>query len=90
MGKLVNQDLNLASLANLQRSFNQLGDLIALADVCLADDRLGTVRLNFLCNLLRTLLATRGNVVDNDVCTTLSQEDGNAGTNSAIGELSAI
>lgn len=83
----MNQDLNLASLANLQSSFDQLRDLVGLAYVCLADDSLGTVRLNFLCNLLRTLLAARGNVVDNHVGTTLAQKDGNAGTNSAIGEI---
>lgn len=53
----MDKNLNLASGADLQRSVNQLGDILALANVGLDDDGLGAVGFNLLGNLLSALFA---------------------------------
>lgn len=58
MDLLVNENLNLAGCANLESGVNQLGNLLKLADVGLAEDGLGAVGLDILDHLLSSLLAT--------------------------------
>lgn len=59
MNLLVNKNLNLASCANLKGSVNQLGNLLKLANVGLAENGLGAIGLDILDHLLSSLLAAR-------------------------------
>jgi hypothetical protein len=57
MHLLVNENLNLASGADLQGSVNQLGDLVSFADVGLDNNSLGAISLNLFGDLLSPLSA---------------------------------
>lgn len=79
----MNKNLDLARLADLQGSLDKLGDIRHLAHICLAEDGLGAIALNLLDDLLGTLTATRGDVVDYHIGTTLAKKDGDTSTKTA-------
>lgn len=80
VASLVNQDVNLSILAYLQGGIDQAGDLLKIHNTSLAEDCLGANLLDLLDNILGAPLAALGDIVDDDVGTTLGQLEGNTGT----------
>lgn len=77
----MNDNLNLASLAQAQSCLDELRHVFEGTHACLAEDSLGTVRFDLLHDLFCFFLATRGDIVDHHICAALSQQDSNASAN---------
>lgn len=82
----MDENLNLARLANLLRRLNNTGNLLRLADVRLHHDGLGAVGLDLLGHLLGALAAAGRDVVDHNVGAPLAEEDGDAGTDTPVSQ----
>jgi hypothetical protein len=80
----VYQNLNLSSLAQLQRTLYNLGDILHFGHTRLTECRLGAAGLDLLDHIEGTLLALVTGVVDNNIGATLTQLDSNGGTNSPM------
>ena len=79
----MDEDLDLASRADLERGIDELGCLRGLAHVGLDDDGLGAVGLDLLSYLLGALATTGGDIVDDNVGTALAQENSDTSTKAA-------
>jgi len=77
---LVNDNLDLASLGDLQSRVDEEWDLIKVADVGFAQDGFRSDFLDVVDHLLGTPCTTFRHVVHDDICAPFGKQDGNAGT----------
>lgn len=79
----MNNNLNLSSFADLQSRFCKVRNLLQVAETGLTQNGLAAGFPNPIRDLLSAPFTPAGNVVDDNIGTSLCEEDGNAGSNTS-------